>query len=751
MNGIQWNRSTYLIDGKPAFLVSGEFHYFRVPRGDWERRLRLFREAGGNCVATYIPWLLHEPVEGDIRFGDTPYRDLEAFLDCCQEAGLHVLCRPGPYQYSEMKYDGLPGWLCGNYPEILARDIDGRTFRASSVSYLHPVFLEKVRRWFAAVCPILARHTVSNGGPVAFVQFDNEMAGIHEWFGGWDYHPDTLELGREDGRYARFLRARHGGIDRVNRAHGANFPSLADCRPLPPQAPVTRPVSKSGSAEDPDSGSASPTDAAEVPAAAPTTDTIARTRAKDYQDFYFGMLAEYAGLLSDWFDAYGIRCDRVHNAANPGMNAYFLETKRRLEGRFVLGSDHYYNLDMDWDQNSPSPQYASKVLYSNEMLRLMGFPPTVFELPGGSASEWPPMNPEDLHACYLANVAFGMKGLNYYIYTGGPNPEGIGSNGDSYDYGAAIAADGTPRPAYAVLKAFGAFLTDNSWLAAAEAAGDFALGLDWEQSRCAGGSFAIRDGGLSGDEAWTFLRKGLMISALCASYMPHLVDLDDADSLAALRQSGRPLLVASATQMGRTLQENLVRFVREGGRLLLAPGIPEEDECFRPCTILKDFLDGASAARCGTDYPRATLGGIANILPNGSLWRAATRPAGAVRIGTEEESDAEIAWRKDFPGGGCVLWCGLHWKHAKREHEALIRHLLGELGCAEPVVLGSNPNVWAVLRTDGTHRMVFAMNLFSAPLDTTLEIRQPDGSRLPLEPLRLAPMEVRTIRLPDLA
>ena len=28
-------------------------------------------------MATYIPWILHEPAEGDFRLGDRPYQDLE--------------------------------------------------------------------------------------------------------------------------------------------------------------------------------------------------------------------------------------------------------------------------------------------------------------------------------------------------------------------------------------------------------------------------------------------------------------------------------------------------------------------------------------------------------------------------------------------------------------------------------------------------------------------------------------------------
>jgi hypothetical protein len=119
--------------------------------------------------------------------------------------GLYVTARPGPYQYSELIYDGLPGWLCENYPQLLARNFQGEVFRKSSVSYLHPLFLEKVQRWYDVICPILARYTVSRGGPITFVQFDNELTGIHEWFGSLDYNREH-ESGQPSGRFTASLR-----------------------------------------------------------------------------------------------------------------------------------------------------------------------------------------------------------------------------------------------------------------------------------------------------------------------------------------------------------------------------------------------------------------------------------------------------------------------------------------------------------------------------------------------------------------
>ena len=83
MKSFSFDKNGYIIDGVRQFMVSGEFHYFRVPKADWERRLNLFKEAGGNTVATYVPWCVHEQVEGEILFDDCEERDFSDFLRLC--------------------------------------------------------------------------------------------------------------------------------------------------------------------------------------------------------------------------------------------------------------------------------------------------------------------------------------------------------------------------------------------------------------------------------------------------------------------------------------------------------------------------------------------------------------------------------------------------------------------------------------------------------------------------------------------
>ena len=112
----------FQLNGEEQFLVSGEFQYFRVPMEDWRRRMLLLKEAGGNCLATYVPWLIHEPVEGTILFDDVSYRSLTSFLELAREMGLAVILRPGPYVCSELICGGYPLWLIENKKLLLIDD-----------------------------------------------------------------------------------------------------------------------------------------------------------------------------------------------------------------------------------------------------------------------------------------------------------------------------------------------------------------------------------------------------------------------------------------------------------------------------------------------------------------------------------------------------------------------------------------------------------------------------------------------------
>lgn len=704
MNPITFDSLTYRIDGNPTYLLSGEFHYFRVPQSDWHRRMQLFKAAGGNCLATYIPWLLHEPEEGVFRFSGEDWLDLECFLQAAQDEELYVIARPGPYQYSELVYHGLPGWLISKYPEVLALNLEGKPFGYASISYTHPVFLSKVRSWFAAVCPILARYTVSRGGPIAFTQIDNEMVGIHEWFGSLDYHPTTMGLGQTDGKYPTFLKRRFGSLQDLNRQYGTQYQAFAEVMPN---------------------------------SAHPGTFEGIRQR-KDYFDFYLSLIGDYAQILVGLLREFGIDTPIVHNSANPGMNAYFQPVSERLGQQFLLGSDHYYTLGQDWPQNNPTPQYAARVMISLEMLRLMGYPPSVFEMPGGSCSNWPPVTPSDALTCYLTNLAFGMKGSNYYIFTGGPNPPGAGTTTDLYDYDASIGPNGEIRPLYEAEKEFGQAAHQHTNLLTGQRLADLRIGMDLEYARSESYWNGRGNWLVSNYDAWQFLRKGLLTTALCASIAPTFINLASDDWV---NDISTPLAIAASDSMARSIQERLVQFVESGGQLLIAPVVPTLDENLLPCRLLADFagVTEIEANQNGVSHPRVKA--VNNIM--GSLYFPKPIPNDVELLGQDTITGKPFAWKKKYAKGGCMILLGLSWNQAMREHERMLTTVLDELG-RDQVVSCSNPNLWTSAVVDGDRGTLFVMNLFTSPMEASIHIHHL-GKSVQIASLIVNPMTVKVI------
>ncbi|XP_058240365.1 beta-galactosidase isoform X1 [Hemibagrus wyckioides] len=155
---VDYKNNSFLKDGEYFRYISGSIHYSRIPRIYWKDRLLKMFMAGLDTVQTYVPWNFHEAVPGVYDFsGD---RDLEYFLQLCQDIRLLVILRPGPYICAEWDMGGLPAWL------LKKRDI---VLRSSD-----PDYLVAVDKWMAKLLPMMKRHLYQNGGPIITVQVENE-------------------------------------------------------------------------------------------------------------------------------------------------------------------------------------------------------------------------------------------------------------------------------------------------------------------------------------------------------------------------------------------------------------------------------------------------------------------------------------------------------------------------------------------------------------------------------------------------
>ena len=150
--------STFLLDGKPFVMISGELHYPRIPREAWRHRMKMAKAMGLNTIGTYVFWNIHEPQKGKFDFSGN--NDIAAFVKTAQEEGLWVVLRPSPYVCAEWEFGGYPYWL---------QKENGLVVRS-----LEPKFINAYKNYLGRVAKELAPLQVNHGGNVLMVQVENE-------------------------------------------------------------------------------------------------------------------------------------------------------------------------------------------------------------------------------------------------------------------------------------------------------------------------------------------------------------------------------------------------------------------------------------------------------------------------------------------------------------------------------------------------------------------------------------------------
>jgi len=148
----------FSVNGEGSFVFSGEIHYFRMPKHLWDDRLLKAERCFLNTVSTYIPWNWHESVQG--RFDFTGDRNLDYFFELCKDLNLYIIFRPGPYICAEWDSGGFPSWLWTK--RLPFRSLDSG-------------FMNYAARWYDAICPVIRRHLVTEGGTGLMFQVENEF------------------------------------------------------------------------------------------------------------------------------------------------------------------------------------------------------------------------------------------------------------------------------------------------------------------------------------------------------------------------------------------------------------------------------------------------------------------------------------------------------------------------------------------------------------------------------------------------
>jgi beta-galactosidase len=158
-NMFSFGKSEFLLNGKPLQIISGEMHPARIPRIYWRNRIRMAKAMGCNTIAAYVFWNYQESKPGIFDF-KTDNHDIAEFIKICQQEGMWVIVRPGPYVCAEWDFGGLPPYLL-KIPDLKIRCMD-------------PRYMTAVERYMTHLAAVVKPLLYTNGGPILMMQVENE-------------------------------------------------------------------------------------------------------------------------------------------------------------------------------------------------------------------------------------------------------------------------------------------------------------------------------------------------------------------------------------------------------------------------------------------------------------------------------------------------------------------------------------------------------------------------------------------------
>lgn len=562
---LSFNENSFQIEGQNHFVLSGEMHYFRIDADLWPKHLQRMKEAGLNTVSSYIPWSLHEQIEGqpDFKGKYGSNLDLERFVDLCNEMKMDLILKPGPFILAELAMHGIPKWFFENYPEATACDPDGKAYPVKYTCFSHPDYRRKVMQWYDAIMPVIARKQKSQGGPVILMQVCNEV-GLFQWLiSKGDHSPASLE------EYHKYLRSTYGDIKSLNDRYGSEYADWSEI--IPPTEKVKSPADHFGY--------------------------------RDWHNFHRSFYKEYISWLMDDIRKREIDVPLFHNvpgwvfgrAKDMPVCLSMYHELAQLYPELILGIDHI--------PENPSYRNFHDDRIINEFTKaLQGGrgPLYVAELQAGTREANVTIYPGEMELFYKACLANGVTAMNYYMFSQGKNPPGFSVYDSMFYLQTPLDIDGEPGDSYPVTQRIGELIkTHGERLCESKTNAKQALVFyppyyyrEFTRPLFTGENLtdpsqigATLDPRLVTDEL-LFDGVGKMLAMNNQEYEAVDITQDQTEKLEQYKQ----LWVGSTEQMDKDSQERLLGYVQDGGHLICFPTMPRMDLDGEPCTVLRDGL-----------------------------------------------------------------------------------------------------------------------------------------------------------------
>lgn len=557
---ITYQDKQFYIDGKPMFLFGGELHYFRVPKTQWKDRIQKIKDAGFHLVSTYIPWIWHEVSNGEFDFtGDTlPEKDLASFIEYVKEAGLYLLVRPGPYVMAETVNSGIPIWLINEHEEIWARKENGDPHPSRGlVSYMHPVYLNYVDRWYEQVFAILSKYEINHGGPIIMTQYDNEVGMFHWVTSQGDYSDVTISY------FKQYLLEEYDTV--FFKEELKQYDSFESMIQEFLQGKTDKEQSFVINQE---------------------FKTFFRYYIKLYLEELIKIASKYGSCVPPVVNVHGFSSQDYAKRGNryPVGLSQLYETKYIKD--VIIAGDYYVG-------NIVSENFFDVIIANSftEAMQPSEQPLFSAEFQSGFQNGVPRLQPTTHDLKTRLSIATGMNAINYYMFVGGENYEEIGLISRRHDWQAPIGMDGSLRRHYYKLKHIaGVIDAYGDALLKAKMVHNTHMFFDPNYYMTEfNNQYTQSQAHSITRERQTYLFNGIGKSLAYKNVAFHSID---GLLKAPIDVNEVPTLIAFSTDwMSASSQQKLVDYMHNGGKLFLYPRIPIKDLTDIPCTILKDAID----------------------------------------------------------------------------------------------------------------------------------------------------------------
>lgn len=678
----------FCINSKEKILFGGEMHYFRIPKQNWKIVIRKIKEAGCNLISTYIPWCWHEQEEGKFDFtGITrEERDLKAFLELIKEENMYCIVRPGPYVMSEIKYEGMPQWLIKKYPEIIARTIDGKEHPSRVVSYMHPIYLAKVKKWYEKVCEIIKEYQIYDGGNIIMFQLDNEV-GMLQWVTNLgDYSENVRRY------FEKYLENKYFSLALINEYYGISSNSISDF------------INKTLNSED---------------------ENVALKINNDYSSFIRLYYRKYVKTLKKYAKDNDIKIPFIVNIhgfttiSNTGRgNHYSIGLSQLYEvsklSNIVLAGD-YYIRNITYDN-------YSDLIIANAFTRAIqneNQPLFSAEFQGGCLSDRPRLQPSDIDLSTRVCFGSGMNAINYYMFASGENFDSIGLFGRRHEWQAPLMKDGKERPHYKKIQYLGGvFKTLESELIYSKRVIDTYVGFypDYYMTEYKNKyTEKVINEIENGRDCFQF--DGIIKSLCLANISFEAIDLLKENKLDSNKI--KSLWVYCSKWMDERVQNLLVEYVKSGGKLLLYPMIPEYNLKGEKCVILKNEID-CNIKGIEKGWQLINIKGMDSIYSSYRL--VIDKYDGEPIAWYEGEFGKEICGFSKKIGSGKIVMLGVAMEHDYDYKVEMIKKIAQNLE-VEPVAECSDLWTNVLVRNNGDTSFVFINNFDETDKNVTVKLK----------------------------